>query len=62
MILEWFLIAVLHVETPDQEILVLERTPTQSHCEAKAQQYQEVAPSELVFGCIASAGPTQNTM
>lgn len=62
MILEYFLVAVLHVGTPAQEILVLERVPTEKACNAKAQTYADIAPSELSFGCMASSSPTSNTI
>lgn len=53
MIIEYFLVALLMYGTPDQEILILERRPTLSNCQAKAKSYNELG-GEITFGCLQS--------
>lgn len=54
MIAEYFLVAILMHGTPNQQILVLERTPTKSACTRKSESYAGLGSQTTKFGCLTS--------
>jgi hypothetical protein len=57
MIAEFFLVAVLHYGTINQQILVLDRIPTERACQTLAGQYASTVSDGMKFGCFTSYRP-----